>query len=351
MKWLSLVALVVGVATIAGFAWSVDRSAIAAAVLASAPGIAAICVCRLISLAADAVAWSVLIPREARPGFGSLMNFRWMSKSINVLLPAMQVGGDLVRLGMLRRTGAAAEAAGASVLVDVTLGFVAQVAFTLLGAVALASVGSQATLTAPLVVGVLFGTAFAISFYLVQRLGALRLFARSLRRLSATTRYAAAADRVANGIESIDRASVILYRSGTAVVLSTLWHLVAWLLRTADTVIALYFMGFEIGLREAVIIESLSLAIRSAAFMIPGGLGAQEGAILFLGGAFGLTPEIALALAVVKRLQEIIVFGPGLAAWWLFEHRATGHRSQKPVVADPARPDSSVTPRSPTPPQ
>lgn len=351
MKWVSLVALVAGGATIVAFAWMFDRPAIAAALLASAPGIAAICACRVVSLIADTVGWSVLIPGRTRPPLATLIGFRWMSKSINVLLPAMQIGGDLVRASMLRRSGTAADAAGASVLVDVTLGFAAQVAFTLMGIAAFTSMGDHGSLTAPLVVAVAFGSACTAALFLMQRLGLLRTCARAARRLACRTPSAAAAERVAAAIDAIDRAAITLYRSGAAVIVSTLSHLAAWLLRTADTLIALYFMGATIGLREAVVIESLTLAVRSAAFVIPAGLGAQEGAIVVLAGAFGLPAETALALALVKRLQEIIVFGPGLAAWWLHERRTSPHRPWRQAharpVPGPAEPATTEEPVSP----
>lgn len=349
MKWVSLVALIAGVATIAAFAWSFDRPAIAAAVLAGIPGLAAICLCRIASLLADAIGWGVLIARDIRPGFASLVNFRWTSKSINVLLPAMQLGGDLVRVSMLRRTGVSGDIAGASVLVDVTLGFAAQVAFTLMGIAAFLSMDERGSLTLPLVIAVLFGTLCTAGLYLLQRLGLLRTAARTMRRLGAGGGRAAGLAGAADALEAIDRASVTLYRSAGAVISSTLWHLAAWMLRTADTLIAVSFMGATIGLREAVIIESLTLAVRSAAFVVPGGLGAQEGAIVVLGGAFGLPAETCLALALVKRMQEIIVFGPGLAAWWLQERRSSPGlpwRRARPSVLQPPLPT-----RSPSPPQ
>ena len=66
-------------------------------------------------------------------------------------------------------------------------------------------------------------------------------------------------------------------------------------------------------------LESLGAAVRSAAFVVPGALGVQEGGFVVLGRALGLTPEAALALALVKRVRELLVGGPGLAAWTALE--------------------------------
>ena len=81
---------------------------------------------------------------------------------------------------------------------------------------------------------------------------------------------------------------------------STLWHLAAWLLRTADTLIAVTFMGAAIGLREAVVIESLTLAVRSAAFVVPGGLGTG---ISVIPVGYWTAPALASCAATVGEIS------------------------------------------------
>ncbi len=45
-------------------------------------------------------------------------------------------------------------------------------------------------------------------------------------------------------------------------------------------------------------LESLSQAIKSAAFPVPSGLGVQEGGFVLLGSLFGIDPGTALALSL-----------------------------------------------------
>jgi hypothetical protein len=99
-----------------------------------------------------------------------------------------------------------------------------------------------------------------------------------------------------------------------------------WLLRTGESWLALRFMGSGIGLPEALVIESLTGLVRSAAFAIPGGLGAQEGALVLVGAQLGLAPGTAVALGLVKRVQELVVCAPGLVAWWYSEKGAASRR-------------------------
>jgi uncharacterized membrane protein YbhN (UPF0104 family) len=56
---------------------------------------------------------------------------------------------------------------------------------------------------------------------------------------------------------------------------------------------------------EAVILESLAQATRSVGFMLPGGLGAQEGGIVAGALTLGIGSDLALAVALLKRACEL----------------------------------------------
>lgn len=86
----------------------------------------------------------------------------------------------------------------------------------------------------------------------------------------------------------------------------------------------LWLMGSAVGPAEAILLESLSLGARSAAFLVPSGWGAQEAALIALAVATGLPAETALALGLVKRAREFSVGLPGLLAWALVERRVPG---------------------------
>ena len=78
-------------------------------------------------------------------------------------------------------------------------------------------------------------------------------------------------------------------------------------------------MGHPVSVAEAVVIESLLHAIRGAAFAIPGALGAQEGGLVLLCAAFGIPPEQAIALSLVKRAADLVLGVPGLVGWQMLE--------------------------------
>src|SRR5438874_7093982 len=94
--------------------------------------IAAVAVYHLaVPLLLDAVAWWALFPKSERLSLWQLFWMRWIGESISNLIPSAAVGGDVVRARLATITGTPMAAAAASVIVDVTLGVVTQIVFTL----------------------------------------------------------------------------------------------------------------------------------------------------------------------------------------------------------------------------
>ena len=80
-------------------------------------------------------------------------------------------------------------------------------------------------------------------------------------------------------------------------------------------------------------ISEARLAVRGASFAIPGALGAQEGGLIVLCAIFGVPPEAALALSLVKRIPDLVIGVPGLLAWqamegWHFHSRRAAADNQ-----------------------
>jgi uncharacterized membrane protein YbhN (UPF0104 family) len=55
--------------------------------------------------------------------------------------------------------------------------------------------------------------------------------------------------------------------------------------------------------------------------MTPGALGFQEGAYVLVGPLFGLGPESALALSLIKRAKDLAIGAPALLIWQVGEGR------------------------------
>ena len=96
-------------------------------------------------------------------------------------------------------------------------------------------------------------------------------------------------------------------------------QLAGWIVGVGETLIALALMGHPIGMAQALVIESLLHAIRGAAFIIPGALGAQEGGLVLLCAIFAIPPEQAIALSLVRRAVDVVLGTPSLVIWQALE--------------------------------
>jgi putative membrane protein len=266
----------------------------------------------------DTLSWQVLLPRGGRPALGPLFWIRWIGDSVNTLLPVARIGGEFLRALMLYRRGVDGSLAGASVMVDVTAGILTQFIFSVVGVIAFAGiVGGSVDTVWNLAIGLMLFAAGLAAFYAVQRSGPFLRLARLMERVSNVTAFAS----VTGGAAALDAAITAMYRQRRAATACCFWRIVGWVAGTGEVWLILMLLGHPVTLTEAFVLESLGQAARSAGFMIPGGLGIQEGGLLLVGSQIGLTPELALALSLVKRARELIIGIPGLIAWQLAEGR------------------------------
>ncbi|MBV8650258.1 MAG: flippase-like domain-containing protein, partial [Alphaproteobacteria bacterium] len=123
------------------------------------------------------------------------------------------------------------------------------------------------------------------------------------------------------GMASMQAELRAIHRLNGRLVLSFLLHLLAWLVTGVEAWLALRLMGAALGIPVVLTLESLLYAARSLTFVVPAALGVQEGAYVLLGGALGLTPDLALALSLLKRGRDLLLGIPALVTWQLFEAR------------------------------
>jgi uncharacterized membrane protein YbhN (UPF0104 family) len=112
-----------------------------------------------------------------------------------------------------------------------------------------------------------------------------------------------------------------IHRQPRRLVLGIMLHLLAWVLVGCETWLILSFIDSKLGLAEALVIDSLLSGLRSMAFMVPQALGVQEGAYVLLGGLFGVPPEAALAMSLIRRARDLTIGAPALIAWQVIEGR------------------------------
>lgn len=260
---------------------------------------------------ADAVGWRALLPAVRRPAVSTMLFARWVGESVNGLLPAMQIGGNIAKARVLLRRGVPGVTSGASVVVDVTLVMLTQIAFTMTGLILLLLHVGGRTVAPTAAVGLGLSVLALAGFVAAQRMGIFARGARAVSRLRGRARL----DGLVDDAAALDAAVTALYAERRRLVVAAAWHLASWAIGVGEVWLALQLLGHPVDLLSAIILESLGQAVRGAAFAVPAALGVQEGGFLLLGAALGIAPDTALALSLTKRVRELALGLPGLVAW------------------------------------
>lgn len=262
-------------------------------------------------------AWLVVDPHEGLAKSPVFMWGRLAREAASDVLPFSQVGGIVIQARCAVLGGVSPASAFGSNIVDVTMEMVAQIIYTLIGIVLLivhlGFGGANSKLLMPIVGSVGVGLLIVVSFIATQRKGLSKLGA-FIQRLAPS-----AADHTQAMSQVIDDS----YGRPTRLLIGLALHILAWFGGAWGTWLILDFMGHPLPFMSVVAIESLLFAARNAAFVVPSGLGVQEGVYALLGPLFGLPSEAALALSLLKRARDIAIGVPVLLSWQLAEGRRT----------------------------
>jgi glycosyltransferase 2 family protein len=273
-------------------------------------GFTAICFIHLAVIALEGIAWRLLVPGRRFWGF---VWGRLIRDAGSEVLPVSQMGGCVLGARAVVLAGVPGATAAASTMVDLTLEFLAKLAYMLLGLVLLLDLRADTPLALPLAVGLTATALFSVAFVFVQRHGFV-FFDRFTRRLGRGW-----AERTAAGAAAVQTALAEIYRRRAGLGGGFLLHLVCWISSAVEVWLALRLAGAPLGFLTVLVIESLLYAVRTVAFAIPNAVGVQEGAYVLIGANFGLTPEMALAISLLKRARDLVIGLPALGVWQTVE--------------------------------
>jgi putative membrane protein len=267
-------------------------------------------------------AWFTLVRDEPLARAPIFVWARLIRDASGELLPFSHVGGFFIGARAAILKGLSARVAFASSIADVTAELIAQLIFTGLGLIWLAGRLEAGSLRDSLLGGALGGLALSCvavtAFVILQQRGG--KFAERL----ATRFFPGAAARTAD----FGAAVQAIYDSPVRIATATLLHLLAWTASGLGSWAALRVAGIEINVFSILALESLVAAVRSAVVVAPMGIGVQEATYAFAGPLFGLGPDLALALSLIKRARDLVIGVPALLAWQGMEGlRVMGQRA------------------------
>ncbi len=271
----------------------------------------------LVPLALDASGWRALLP-PGGPGRSYLTGAAVIRESVGGLLP-VRVGGEIAGIRLLLRRGVPGVAATASVVVEVTLWLVAQLIFAVAGLVLLVLLAHGDRNPAPRwAAGGLLLTAVGLAAFVVlqRRVGLFTIVEHILAGLAGRDVVRRVADPA-----RLDAAIRRLYRDRGALSRCVAWQLTGFVAGAAETWVAFQLIRQPVSVPAAVVMESLTVALQSATFFVPAGLGTQEAGFVLLGAAVGVSTPAALAGALARRGRQLALGVPALLAWFWLERR------------------------------
>jgi putative membrane protein len=314
LKHIGGIAWCVGIAVFIGLIlWSGYRE-VGSALISVGWGLLLVVLTRIATVSVAGAGWWTLFPAPAPVGLWTAVGIRFIREAVNSLLPFTQVAGDIIGARLLTFWAVPGPLAAASIIIDVLVQAATLFLFTALGLAMLIALGADETVVWIAATGLALAIPMLGGFYFVQRESGRRLFYFVLSRLNVDGKW-----DVLGTIDAVYHSLSVIYARRSNLAASTQVHILGWLIGVGEVWFALSWMGHPVSLADALVIESLIQAVRAGAFMIPSAIGAQEAGLILLCGIFGVPPDQALALSLIKRAADVIVGVPGLIALQVME--------------------------------
>ena len=315
MKHLPILLALAGVAAILALLATYDAGAVWDATSAIGwPGFAALLGWQAVLFLVLGLAWRAVLPGPA----ATLVWGRMVRDAATTCLPFSPVGGYVIGARALTLHGVAWPRAAAGTVLDVTAEIAAQLLFTLAGAAILLLLRPGAGLATPIAAGAAASLTLLLLALWQRRRVAAGVGALGRRLLG--TWFAGH-----GGFDRLEHALSTLYRPGR-LSLATALHFLAWVGTGVGTWLALRLLGAPVDLVQVLALEALLDALIAAAFLIPAAAGVQEAGYVALGLLFGVPPELALGVSLLRRAKDLVWGVPILLAWQWRELRRLGRQ-------------------------
>ncbi|MBW4051076.1 MAG: hypothetical protein HIU85_06355 [Proteobacteria bacterium] len=266
----------------------------------------------------DSLGWRALLARAKETRVATLFWIASIREAINRLLPAANIGGEIVGIRLLTETGVDGVTAAASVTTEVVLTVFSQYLFVALGVACLLKLTHTVQLADDVLMGLGASLPVIVLLAVLVRYGS--IFERMERfavRVLGEKKLGFLAGQSAN----LDAAVRELFADRPRLLTTMAWQLTAMVSGSLETWLALRWLGHPVPFGAAVALESLTMTVRNFVFLVPAGLGVQEVSLVGFGALLGVNGDLALALSLVKRMREILFGVPALVSWYWVEGR------------------------------
>ncbi len=308
----ALLGLMAGTVLIGWFGFAPIAKTVFSAGLA---GFTVFCGCQMLLFVILGLAWYAVVPITYKGRAGVFIWGRMVRDAAASCLPFSQVGGFVLGARAVTLHGIPWSVAAISTMVDLTAEFVAEVIFAIAGVMIILARASDMSMSAPIAVSL--GLTFLLGVAVVR-------FQPRIAPLFARATGKALGKWVGNAGERADfsEAEVMrMYGSSRKVAIGTAVHVLGWVGKGAGNWLAFRLLGADIDLPAGLAIEGILHVLLAPASMIPGYAGVQEAGYAWLGTLFGVSPELSLAVSLLRRARDLAVGIPILLIWQFIEMR------------------------------
>ncbi len=243
------------------------------------------------------ICWRMLLSSRSNGSLPLMIWGRLVRDATGEFLPFSQVGGYVLGARVITLGGVDAADAAASTLADITTEFLAQLVFIGIGLSILARKAPSSRLLVPIAIGLSIAVLMGGT-----------IFRKIALRIAGTAGAAMHIDRLQAALDKV-------YARRDRLALAALFHLVCWFGTATASFIGFHALGVAISFIDALCIESMLHAIMALAFFVPGRIGIQEAAYTVLAAIFGIPPDIALSLSLLRRARDFVIAVPVLLTW------------------------------------
>lgn len=305
------------VAGVAAFAWYLGRSGLAevrGALVRLGWAAPLVLVPYFLVYVVDAIGWRLTFPGRLGVGFPTFWRIRWIGEAVNNVLPTAYVGGEAVKVYLLKGRGVETGVSTTAAIVSKSAQTLAQLVFLCVASGLFLWIAPEVPWLRRGLAVVLGGGVAAVGvLFWIQARG---VFA-TLNQVAGWVRWNPRwlADHRASLLETDGRITGFYRRDRRRFLGSTGMYLCGWLLDSTEIYLVSHLLGVPVTWTQAIVVEAFVGVAKLMGMWVPGAMGVQEGGILLIGRAAGLGEPLCLAYAVLRRGREVVFVGVG---WLLF---------------------------------
>ncbi len=307
------------------FGWYVGRSGIqeAAGAFAKLGALAPlVLVPYFLVYLVDAVGWRLTFTGRMPVGFPTFWRIRWIGEAMNNVIPSAYVGGEALKVYLLRQRGVDPSIATTAAVVSKSAQTLAQLIFICLAAAIFLRIAPDVPWLRQSLGVVLGGglMALGVLFWIQQR----GVFA-TVRQITGLVGWKPHwLESRREKLEKTDATITGFYRHQRGRFLgSASMYFTGWLLDSTEIYLVSRLLGQPVTVSQALVLEAFVGVAKVMGMWVPGAMGVQEGGILLIGRTAGLPEPLCIAYAVLRRAREVIFVAVG---WILFYARGDFRR-------------------------